>query len=265
MSIFEKIVELKKNNSAFTLVTIVKAKGSVPGKVGFKMIVESNGNIDGTVGGGAIEQTAIKQSLELLSSGENLMKEYILSEKYPKTKNEEIIIEMMCEGKVWIFYEVFGQKPTIYIFGGGHVGQALLYQLKPLGYNKILVDDREDINKLEHTNIADQLIITEDYEDFTAKFEPNPNCYYVVLTHGHKHDYGVLKKLIERKIKTNYIGLIASKAKAAGIKKQIAEEFRHVPDFSYVYSPIGLNIGGSTAEEIALAIAAQIQQIRYNI
>jgi xanthine dehydrogenase accessory factor len=262
MNIFEKIVELQKNNTAFVLVTIVNSKGSVPGKVGFKMIVTDSGETIGTVGGGAIEQTAITQSRELLTSGENMMKEYLLSDKVPKSGNEETIIEMMCEGKVWVYYEVFGQKPTVYIFGGGHVGQALLYQLKPLGYNKILVDDRENISELPNTNIADEIIIS-DYEKYASEFKPKPNCFYAILTHGHKHDYSVLKKLIERKIETNYIGVIASKAKAAGLKKQIAEEYNDVPNFSHVYSPIGLEIGGSTAEEIALAIAAQVQKIRY--
>ncbi|MBL1211858.1 MAG: XdhC family protein [Ignavibacteriae bacterium] len=262
MNIFEKIVELQKNNTAFVLVTIVNAKGSVPGKVGFKMIVTASGETYGTVGGGAIEQTAIKQSKELSSSGENMMKEYLLSEKVPKSGKEETVIEMMCEGKVWVYYEVFGQKPTLYIFGGGHVGQALLYQLKYLGYKIILIDDRENISELPNSKIADEIIIT-DYDKYASEFQPIPNCFYVVLTHGHKHDYSVLKKLIERKIETKYIGVIASKSKAAGLKKQIAEKYNDVPDFSHVYSPIGLGIGGSTAEEIALAIAAEIQQIRY--
>ena len=169
MNIFEKIVELQKNNTAFVLVTVVNAKGSVPGKVGFKMIVTETDETIGTVGGGAIEQTAIKQSKSLLASGESMMKEYLLSDKVPKSGNEETIIEMMCEGKVWIYYEVFGQKPTVYIFGGGHVGQALLYHLKPLGYNKILVDDRENIFDLPNTNIADELIIS-DYEKYATEF-----------------------------------------------------------------------------------------------
>ena len=263
MNIFEKIVELQKKNSSYVLVTVVNAKGSVPGKVGFKMIVTDNGSTFGTVGGGAIEQTTIKQSKELLSSGKSMMKEYLLSDKVPKSGNEEVIVEMMCEGKVWVYYEVFGQKPTVYIFGGGHVGQALLYQLKPLGYNKILVDDRDGISELPNTKIADQVIIS-DYDKYISEFNPSSDCFYAVLTHGHKHDYSVLKKLIERKIETRYIGVIASKAKAAGLKKQISEEFKDTPDFSHVYSPIGLDIGGSTAEEIALAIEAQIQKIHYD-
>ena len=59
------------------------------------------------------------------------------------------------------------------------------------------------------------------------------------------------------------MGVIASKSKAAGLTKSLKELFGSTLDLSNYHSPIGLKIGGSTAEEIALGIAAEIQSVHY--
>ena len=130
MSIYKKIIELENCNKPFVIVSVINTTGHVPGKVGFKMIVEADGKSTGTVGGGAIEQEAISESIRQLNKGEHLTKEYILSDKVDKSTGN--VIPMSCSGKVEIFYEVHGNNPTVYIYGGGHVGNALLHFLSPL-------------------------------------------------------------------------------------------------------------------------------------
>jgi xanthine dehydrogenase accessory factor len=262
MSIHEKLFQLEKSNHPFVLATIVNISGSVPGKIGFKMITESNGKTTGTIGGGALEVKVKEESLKRLTSNESGTKEYLLSDKefYPGDNTE--VICMSCNGKVWIYYEVHGSLPAVYIFGGGHVGNALLKLLAPLGYHRILIDNRVEFASFEKNPDASE-IINEDYFKYAGEFIPLPNPYFVLLTQGHKFDYVILKALYERKIDHKYIGVISSKSKAADMMTRLQNELGTGIDTSKLFMPIGLKLGGNTAAEIALCIAAEMQSIRY--
>lgn len=262
MEIYQKILELEKNNRPFVIATVVEMHGSVPGKVGFKMVVESDGTSTGTVGGGAIEQQVTKESLQRLSTGRSGLQEYLLTNKPVDEQSEVPVVPMMCNGKVWIYYEVHGQRPTVYVFGGGHVGQALLYHLAPLGYHTVLIDNREEFATTEKNPHASERIFM-DYVEYARQFNPPPDAYVAILTQGHRYDYDILKTFYERKLTFSYIGIIASKSKAAGLIRNLKEDFGEDVDLSRIRTPIGLDIGGSSAAEIALSIAAEIQAVRY--
>ncbi|MDP4115278.1 MAG: XdhC/CoxI family protein [Bacteroidota bacterium] len=263
MDIQEKIFELSKNNISFAVATVVKTSGSTPGKVGFKMIVESSGSTIGTVGGGGIEVEAIAESLKRLQTNESSLVEYILSDKTMEEPVEANVIKMSCNGKAWIFYEVFNSRPAIYVFGGGHVGQALLSILANLPFRTVLIDNRPEFAS-ETVNKNADTIICEDYINYTQKFNPESNSYIVILTHKHIYDYDILKTIFERKLQVPYIGVIGSKSKAKGVKEQLPKDLGYIPDISNLHIPIGFDLGGDTAYEIAIAIAAQIQAVYYN-
>ena len=265
MDIHDKIVELKKANKLFALATIIKSSGSVPGKPGFKIVVDSKGNHYGTVGGGAIEKQIITDCQEVLKIGNTAIIDYLLSDKSTSSKNKSgpKVVPMKCRGKISVFFENYGQKPNLYIFGGGHVGNALINIIGNLNYHTTLIDNRNEYaNSDKHPN-ANQIIET-DYEKYAKKFKPTPDDFIVIVTHGHNFDFKILKILYDRKLDLKYIGLIASQSKAremiAGIKKAFGKKI----NIDNIYSPIGLKIGGDTAEEIALSIAAEIQSVRYN-
>lgn len=262
MNIFEKIYNLEKSNSPFVIFTVVNLSGSVPGKIGFKMIVESNGNAIGTVGGGAIENEAIKEAINRLSSGESGIKEYLLSDKQTIANDETQIVPMKCSGKVSLYFEVHGALPTVYIFGGGHVGQALLQFLSHLNYYTVLIDNRNEI--VENKNLSATKIVLSDYAEFANSFNPHHNDFIVVLTQGHKYDFDIVKSIYKRNLDFAYIGVIASKNKAMDLAENLKGILDENIDLSKLHSPIGLKLGGDTAAEIALCIAAEIQQIRFS-
>lgn len=263
MDIYKEILELEKNNQSFVLATVVNTSGSAPGKVGFKILIKKDGSTIGTVGGGAIEVEVIKEAVKRLSSGESGTKEYLLSDNESLENSNVTVIPMKCSGKASIYYEVHGNLTTVYIFGGGHVGHALLYYLAPLNFHTILVDNRKEFASIEKNPLANEHILNE-YSNFVNEFSPPSKAFAVVLTHGHKYDYEILKKIYERKLNFQYVGVIASKSKASSIIHTLKEELSDNIDLSNLHTPIGLKIGGSTAEEIALAIAAEIQSIKYS-
>jgi len=262
MNIFNTASELKKQNEPFALATVIDSKGSSPGKIGFKMLVKSDGTSIGTVGGGAIEQEVIEEAIGRIHSGENGTKEYLLSDKKESVKGDVTVVPMSCSGRVTVFYEVHGKLPTVYVFGGGHVGHALLYHLKPLKFFTVLVDNRDEFaNKGANPN-ASQIALSK-YDEYSMDFNPPDDSYFIVLTHGHAYDYIIAKNIYLKKRKYPYVGVIASISKAASIVSKLKKELGEEVNLSNFHSPVGLKIGGSTAEEIALGIAAEIQSEHY--
>lgn len=262
MDVYKVASELKTQNQAFVIAFVVKSIGSSPGKSGFKMLIKSDGTSIGTIGGGAIEAEVVREAKNCLTIGENKLREYFLSNKSSKANEDVKIIPMSCNGGMTIYYEVHGKQQTVYVFGGGHVGSSLLYFLKPLKFFSILVDNRSEYLSKDKNPDASEYILS-DYDDFTKKFDPPEDAYFVVVTHGHNYDDIILKNIYSKKRNYNYIGVIASKSKAASLAKSLKKEFGNKLDLSNFHSPVGLKIGGSTAEEIALGIAAEIQSVHY--
>ncbi len=263
MNLYKEILELEKNNQPFVITTVVSTSGSVPGKVGFKMLIKNDGTTIGTVGGGAIEVEVIKEATKRLSTGESGTKEYLLSDNESLEKTDATVVPMKCSGQTAVYYEVHGSLTTIYIFGGGHVGHALLYYLAPLGFHTILIDNRKEFASSEKNPFAKEIIYKE-YSDFINEFTPPAKSFAVMLTHGHKYDYEILKSIYKRQLDFKYVGVIASKSKASAMIHDLKEDMSNDIDLSNLHMPIGLKIGGNTAEEIALSIAAEIQSIKYS-
>ncbi|MHB8929739.1 MAG: XdhC family protein [Melioribacteraceae bacterium] len=262
MDIYSKIIELKKENRNFVTVAVVKSTGSTPGKAGFKMVVDHGGKTYGTVGGGAIEMEAIQESRKLMTSGgESLLKEYLLINDETIADPGTVKIPMSCNGKIWLYYEIEKNLPVIYVFGGGHVGQALIEILSKLKYHVVLIDNRQEL--FEKYKAKGINCIYLDYKEYVEQFTPADDSYFVVVTYGHQYDYDILKTLYSRKLVKKYIGIIASRAKSAAMINNLKNEIEAGTDLSKLHMPIGLKIGGDTAYEIALSIAAEIQSVRY--
>lgn len=262
MDIHAQITKLIHENKPFVLATIVSTEGSVPGKVGFKLLYEPDKKLIGTVGGGALERQVIVECQTRLKNNTSGSQEYLLSDKpIPDNRSRDIpVIPMMCQGRVWIYYEVHQILPEIYIFGGGHVGQALSYFLARLNFRIILIDNRQEFANSERNPYANQCILS-DYVKFSQEFQPPANSFIVIVTHGHQFDYDILKTIYQRKLSVNYIGVIASRSKAKQLRKQLLDDLGRQLDLAKLFSPIGIDLGGATDGEIALSITAEIQAV----
>lgn len=264
MILAEKILELTRQNRGFAVATIVKTGGSVPGKVGFKILVEADGGTTGTVGGGELEKEVIQECHRRMSERKSSLQEYILTEKEENVQSRKgtKIIPMMCNGRATVFYEIHHAATTVYVMGGGHVGQALTYFLHRLGYYIILIDNRKEFANSQ-MNPKTHQIICQDYLTYAREVEVIPDSFFVVLTHGHQYDYDIARIILERKLPLHYLGIIASKSKAHQIKSKLIKDLGEKVDLSVLYTPIGLDIGGDSDIEIALSIAAEIQAVSH--
>ncbi|MCD6329079.1 MAG: XdhC family protein [Candidatus Cloacimonetes bacterium] len=258
MDIIEKIYQLKQDKKSFVIATVIEAEGSTPGKTGFKMIITSGNETFGTVGGGTIEKMVEKDALKFLKRGMSGTKEYDLHLEENTSKEAT---GMMCGGAVKVYFESHLPKRKVFIFGGGHVSQALERILPREKYSIVIIDNREQfVSKSLHPFAEEH--ICKNYESYLEDFKPEIGSYAVIVTHGHKFDYDVLKMILIRNSGLKYIGMIGSKIKVKATLDKIKNVLGEV-SLENLYSPIGIDLGGSSASEIALSIAAEMQALEY--
>ncbi len=256
--ILKKILELNESDSEFVVITVIEKKGSGPSETGGKMIYVSEGEMYGTIGGGTLEKLVLKEAGKVLLSGQSVLRKYMLDKDKVKPDSEKT--GMLCGGEVTFFLEYTGVEEQVYLFGAGHVGKSLIRYLKGINYRLTIVDDRADV--LE--GIIDQRKVH--YKDPSGIFNnigTLDSSYIVIATHSHELDYMILKNILERGFTPKYIGVVASGKKIDTMISRLRKELKVPLDTSVLFSPAGLDIGGRSPSEIALAIVAEIQSVRY--
>lgn len=253
---YDRFLDLKKRGVPMMVVTAVYKEGAGPVDVGKKMVVTEKEGAFGTVGGGAIEFYAREKSKTLLKDRLHLMETYLLDEG--KVLPDSLTLPMVCGGKVTLFYEYVGPKEYVYLFGAGHVGQALAAILKTLDYHLTVIDPRKEV--IEQFQHADRLFMMP-FVEFIEAEGISKNAMIVVATPSHEYDYHVINQVIEKKIEPKYIGMLCSPDKLHDYLKKTYERFGNDVDLSRFYSPIGLDTGGNTPEEIAISIASEMLAI----
>lgn len=257
--LYDELMKMKLSGEPCMMVTVVEKTGASPVEVGKKMIVGEKGKALGTVGGGALEYYAREKCKELLIKQKSVLEKYVLNEG--KIIEQAKTLPMACGGMVSLFYEYIGVKANVYIFGGGHVGQALATVLGRMNYYLTVIDEREAVyNAFEGANRK----VHSSFIDFIEKESIREGSYVIVCTPSHQHDYNVINKILELKLKPKYIGMLCSPAKLQSYLTKTYERFGKDIDLSNFYSPIGLDTGGGSPEEIAISIAAEILAVGYN-
>ncbi len=247
--IFKKANELLEKGEIFSIITIVEASGSSPGKTGFKMLVTKDGETIGTVGGGTLEYFLTKEAIKAIE------------EEKPRTITRELKeLGMSCGGGVTAFVDVIGVKDRVYIFGAGHVGFSIYKFLKYLPFKTIIIDDREEFAKKERFPNAE--VFQENMVEFAKRMEIKERDFIVIVSRAHTIDFGVVKEILKKDREPIYLGLIASKNKAKEFREKLINEGFSVEKIDKIHSPIGIEINAITPDEIAISIIAEIIKVK---
>jgi xanthine dehydrogenase accessory factor len=150
-----------------------------------------------------------------------------------------------------LLFEISRPPLELIICGGGHVGQAVAKAAALLNF-KITV-----IEKFPDPGVR---LITGDFTEALRALKITQASHVVIVTRGHRHDEICLREVIEKPAR--YIGMIGSRRRATTIREHMRREGVGVEHLRRVHSPIGLDIGAITPEEIALAILAEITLAR---
>lgn len=247
MLLMEKVAMLNRLNESFALAMIIESKGSTPSHVG-KMIVYRDGTIEGTVGGGLAEHYIIEESVMALKTGQSKIVEYKLN------KQAKDGIQMNCGGTLRVFIEVYKSRPELVLAGAGHLAYALSKLADFLEMPYCVVDDRVGYGTKERFPNATNLFVNEDIGEALREANLNEKSYVVIVTKD--RDDIVLKTALQFPIA--YVGMVASKRKVITIFEKLKSEGISEEQLEQVHSPIGLEIGSETTQEIAISIIGEI-------
>lgn len=151
-------------------------------------------------------------------------------------------------------------NPVLFIAGAGHVGAALCKLGAQLGFDVVVADDRATFANSERLLGASKILVDSPPEAVRA-FTITPETYIVIVTRGHRHDATTLRECVNSE--AAYLGMIGSRRKIRMIFDELIAEGLSTEDrLKTVHSPIGLDIGAETVEEIAVSIAAELIQVR---
>ncbi|AWR86757.1 xanthine dehydrogenase accessory protein XdhC [Meiothermus taiwanensis] len=257
---FEHLAQLTERRIPLVLVTLVAVRGHAPREAGAKMLVTAEA-VYGTIGGGNLEATAVGLARRMLSeTGQPTpqMHTLRLTEQAPAEYGVQC-----CGGEVTLLLErVVPARPTVAIFGVGHVGLALAQVLSICPVALWLVDSRAEM--LSEARLAPLRHGEAEIKAFHAPIldgvvnDLPAGSHLVVMTHDHAEDLFVLEMAL-RRADLGYIGLIGSAGKWARFRQKLMAQGFSEQDLQRVTTPIGLpGIQSKAPEAIAIATAAQL-------
>jgi xanthine dehydrogenase accessory factor len=166
--------------------------------------------------------------------------------------------KVLSDGKEY-YVEKLITGERVYIFGGGHVSQALVPALNAVGFTCVVLEDRAEFAKDElFGNLAETMLI--DMDHISEAVSVSADDYVCVMTRGHQNDLNVQAQILKTPAK--YIGVIGSRKKTKAVNKKLQEMGYTERDTARIISPIGLDLGGETPAEIAVSITAQLIMVR---
>ena len=247
--IIERLNDCVSKNIKVAYITVTKSTGSAPGRVGNTMLVFSDGKIEGTVGGGKVEYSVIKEAIKCLEAS--------TSKPFSYSLNEQGEIGMICGGLMEGFIDVVKNDKNLVIIGGGHIGNHLYNISLELSFNVTVVDERIEFANNERFPNAE--VIFGEYGKVLKNLDVK-DSYIVITTKGHTSDYEALEQVVGKEYK--YLGLIGSKRKINTLMKDAVKDGLNVVNNKRLFSPIGLDIAKNDPAEIALSIIAEILLIK---
>ena len=224
----DRLLQVVRDQERGVLFTVVEGDG-----VGRKLLVLESGDV---VGDGPAELAA--EAPELLRGHRNQLLEL---------------------GDRRVFAELYGPPPKLLAYGAVDTAEALCALAKPLGWKTIVGDARASFLTPERMPSADERIAGWP-EDVLAQVQPDYATAIVVLTHDDKFDVPLLKAALETE--AQYIGAVGSRRNQARRREQLLEQGVGEEELERIHGPAGLDIGGSTPAETALAILAEIVALR---
>jgi xanthine dehydrogenase accessory factor len=239
-TIYETLTAALENEQPVVVATLVGGAENV----GAKLLIHPDGSTLGALGAGLPEQEIVRDALAMLARAESGIRSYATP-----------------TGDVEVFVESYPAPPTMFIVGAVHIAIPLVTFAKTLGFRVVVVDARGAFATPERFAHADELIMAWPDEALEGKL--NSNSFVVLLTHDPKLDDPALK--IALPSPARYVGALGSPNTHAKRLARLREEGVPENQLARLHAPIGLKIGASTPEEIAVSIIAEVVAARHGL
>ncbi len=237
--VLERASELARQGEAFALATVVWRQGPSSGQLGSRAIITADGEVHGWIGGACAEPVVIREARQVITDGEPRLLLLGTPDQFGETVPEGMtVVPIACqsEGALEVFIEPVQSAPRLVIVGCSPMAQTLAALADALGWRTALLDGRE----------------------FSAA-DADGRSMVVVATQGHG-DEEVMEQAVAAR--PAYLGLVASQRRGAAVLGYLKD--RGVPgnQLDRVKVPAGLNLGRTSHQEIAVAILAELVQLR---
>lgn len=252
---FKKIIELQNTNEKFIVTTVTDVSGSSPREIGAKMIVLENGEFFGSIGGGNLEKIVLEACKASFASNDE-------KAAWKEKISLGAVTGQCCGGVVEVFFEKHGNGPELYIFGAGHVAQALAKTMEDTPFRVHLIDERKEW--IYHEDRSKTAILHEmKWDEFVSDAYWNKNkIFVVVMTHEHTLDQDIIADVILKR-EHRYAGLIGSESKWKRFIQRYEQRGFDLSKFDAVNCPIGDALAGKAPKEVAISIAAKLLKVWY--
>ena len=253
------------------LVSVESTQGSVPREAGAWIGVFADGDAIGTVGGGHLEWEAIDLACRALS-GETLeaRRRFALGPA----------LGQCCGGVVHLGFELLraadgpalrervqaaddARRMPVALFGGGHVGHAIVRALLPLPVRVHWIDSRDEVFP---TGLPRWVATEHSAPVQAAVTDVAARSRVLIMSFSHAEDLDIVAACLQRqreRADLPFVGLIGSKSKWASFRQRLEARGFSAAELAHITCPIGVaGVVGKEPEVIAAAVAAQLMQSR---
>ena len=158
-----------------------------------------------------------------------------------------------------IFAEHLRKTDRLVICGGGHVAQQVALLAARTGFHVTALEDRPSFADAMRRSGAND-VICDGFDNALAQISGGNDSYFLVLTRGHRYDGICLRSILQKE--RAYVGMMASRGRAAAMKKELFCEGISRDILDRIHSPVGLPIHAETPAEIAVSIVAELIAVK---
>jgi xanthine dehydrogenase accessory factor len=239
LGVLERMGELARSGQAFALATVVWRQGPSSSKQGSRAIITTDGQLDGWIGGACAEPVVIREAKQVIADGHARLLLLGSPDQFGTSVPEGMtVVPISCqsEGALEVYIEPVLPVPHLVIVGGSPMAHSLAAMAGALGWCTDLYSP----------------------QDFTAG-HADERSMVIVATQGHADE-----DMIERAVamRPAYLGLVASRRRGEAVLGYLAERGVPKDQLDRVHAPAGLDLGKTTHEEMAVAILAELVQLR---
>jgi xanthine dehydrogenase accessory factor len=247
--------ELSSRGEPFVLATVVWRRSPSSGKEGATALITPDRKVRGWLGGACAEPTVVREALRLLEEGRPSLMFLGPPEELDAHRRDGVVtvpIACQSEGALEVYVEPVLPQPQMVAIGRSPAAKALAGMAGGLGWRSVLVDDDADPS----VEVAGARVVTN--LDL-AEAGVDARSFVIVATQGHYDE-----EALERALRTPapYVGLVASSKRAEAILGYLRDRGFDEAALARVHAPAGLDLGHVRTEEIAVAILAEIVQLR---
>jgi xanthine dehydrogenase accessory factor len=237
--VLDQAGELRRRGQAFALATVIWRQGPSSGQQGARAIITDSGELQGWIGGACAEPTVIRVAREVIAAGTPRLLLLGTPEQFGAAIPDGMtVVPISCQSKgaLEVYIEPVLPAPHLVIVGRSPMAQALA----------------------ELAGVLDWQATVIDVADFSAA-DAGERSMVLVATQGHGDEEAVLQAIAARPA---YLGLVGSHRRGAAVLGYLAD--RGVPrdQLDRVRVPAGLDLGRISHREIAVAVLAELVQLR---